>query len=230
MNLDPKNILKVIVVAVVLVLLIFGVNAFINSTNLNVVSTDPSLDNFSNAVPFLDVNFNKTLIPKSVSISSRQNIISSYKVSGKTIYIDLNLLFLNRTYTITINHAESNDKKTISNKDLTFTTVYINPSDLPANQQKAILNHQDNYSSPLNDPLVAHLPYQTLNYILSSQIENGKDGKPTLAINANILLNQSQMADEASSITQIKQEINDYISSFGLNPANYNIQYTVTTP
>jgi hypothetical protein len=55
------------------------------------------------------------------------------------------------------------------------------------------------------------------------------DGQATLEINAQLLLSYADLSSpqsEQAAIAQYESEINQYISSFGLNPSNYIINYS----
>jgi len=194
----------------------------------HIVSTDPPVSRVSNSIPFFNINFNKPLVSKSLKITSSPDIISSYNVSGKAIDISLKPLTVNQAYTITINSLAATDNETIQNKSLRFVAQYISPQDLPNDQKQAILHNQENYSSPADNPIVGHLPHSTLNFILSAQVTTGTNSKPSLVLQAQILLAPGVTgATAAADINQYKQDVLSYIQSLGLNPAQYNIQYQI---
>ncbi|HVA11495.1 MAG TPA: hypothetical protein VNG32_05020 [Candidatus Dormibacteraeota bacterium] len=222
--------LKVAVVVLIVGLVILTAYHLFLLSKFRVVSTDPNVGQVSSAIPFFKINFNKPVAGKGLIITSNPNIIGSYKVDDKTVNISLTPLATNEAYAITINSITATDGEVITNKAFHFTAQYINPSSLPQDQQKAIIHSQENYSSPANDPIVAHLPYSTLNFTLSAQVTPGSNGKSALVLQAVLLLNEAEMSNQTAAAVQDEQMVSNYISSLGLNPSNYTIKYAISTP
>jgi len=80
------------------------------------------------------------------------------------------------------------------------------------------------------EPLLNQLPYATTDFSLSADFGSSASGAPKLNIDATILLSQSDTGNEDSATDQYKQEALDYLSSLGVNPANYTINYTIQQP
>ncbi len=221
-----RVVLGIIVVALVgwVIIYTLGVHKF------RVVSTNPATNQVSSATPFFDVTFNKPLLERGLKITSSPNIVDSYAAKGRVIDISLAPMTINNTYIITIHSVLATDGETITNKSFRFVANYISPSNVSKKQQQAILNNQDNYSTPINDPIMAHLPYQTLNFSLSAQVTPGSNGKSGLVLQAQLLLSEADMSDQVAGVAQDKQMVVNYIQSLGLNPTKYNIEYSVSTP
>jgi hypothetical protein len=209
--------------SLVIVILIFSV---FNSRKFHVVSTNPSTSSVSYITPFFIINYNKS-IAASVSISSSPNLVRNYTVSGETIIINLNSMRVGVSYFIDIKSVTDINRGVIKNKIFKFTAQNISYDNLPKDQQQIIVNNQDRYPSPINNPITAHLPYTTAGYSLSSDIVSGPNGMAELVLNATITLSQVDMTDETAAIAGYKQDIVNYIESLGLNPANYTINYTI---
>src|SRR5262249_32745118 len=115
---------------------------------------------------------------------------------------------------------------TINNKSIKFTAQSLSYNQMPKDAQKYLVSHQDNYAPVQKDPILASLPYSTLDFNLDSSFPTGKNGKPTLVLQAQLLLAPGVTGAEATTDTeQYKQEVLDYIKSLGLSPDNYTIQY-----
>lgn len=232
MDFDTQNFkrikaLLILVITVIVVVVAFNIFAL---SKFHIVNTDPNLGQISNAAPSLTINFNKPIISNSVEIAAYPNVIASYSVHNKSIDISFTSLTINTTYNIIITRVVSTDNEVISNKGLSFVAQYISPKNLPKDEAEQILKNQDNYVSPANDPIVAHLPHDTLSYSLSAQITGGPNGKSRLVLNAELLLSEADMSNENAAIAKDKQAIQDYIQSVGLNPQNYTIIYNVSVP
>ncbi len=212
----------VILAVIVAILLVYN---FIQLQKFHIVNTDPSTSRFSNLIPFMKINFNKPVSRQGLYVSSSPNIINSYTVNNKTLSLSLKPLTLDKSYVVTLRSVYSTNGQKIINDTIRFTTTYINPNNLPTDQQQAILRNQDHYSSPLNNPIVQYLPHQTLNYELSAAVSNNQ-----LVLNAQITLNEANMSNEALAVASYKQQIASYIQSLGLNPNSYTIRYSVQTP
>jgi len=227
MNNDNQNFKRITILAgsIIILLVLFIVFQLISLEKFHVVSTDPTTNQVSNAVPFFKVNFNKSLLASALTITSSPSITKDYSISGKTLNITLAPLTVNQAYTISIKSITDTSQKTLSNLVFRFTAKSIYPTDLPKDQQQAILKNQDNYSSPANDPIFKNLPHQTLSYTLTGQISSSQ-----LLLNAQLFVSQAEMGDESAAVAQDKQEVVSYIQSLGLNPSNYTIVYTVTAP
>lgn len=76
------------------------------------------------------------------------------------------------------------------------------------------------------EPMLSHLPYKTTDFSLAADFTNGSNGEPKLAIDATIHLSGADEGDPTAATAQYKQEVLNYISSCGVDPANYTINYT----
>lgn len=76
------------------------------------------------------------------------------------------------------------------------------------------------------EPMLNHLPYKTTDYTLVADFTSGINGEPKLTVDATLRIAAAD-AGNTTVINQYKQEVASYISSFGLSPANYTINYTV---
>ena len=217
-------------VLVLLGLLFIGIAliVMVNGLTFHEVGTNPSLRNVSVISPFLYITFNQNL--SAYSVSSTLNITSHAKIMGKSIYIPLPRLIKNYSYDIELSNILSTTGKTIKSLKLQFVAKDISASNLPKDQQKAILNNKDSFVGPSNDPILSHLPYGNLDFSLSSVVGPGANGSSTLYLQARLLLSHADTYNEQVAVDQYKKEVSDYIKSLGLDPSKYNIQYTVVQP
>lgn len=221
---------KLALVLLVFLAVVWGLFYVLEVLPFHIVSTNPKLNNVTVISPFLEVNFNDRLSKDGLSVAaSNKAIISSYTVKGKVLTINLQNLHIKSSYKITIRSIKSVYGKQLSNQTLSFATKIANFQQLPADQQKALINSQDNYpKNPLDsDPIIAHLPYSTLDFSMTAQITT----QPKVVLNTKIYLSaaDSESGDAArqAAISQYEQEAVSYIQSLGLNPANYIINYEI---
>ncbi len=223
------QVVKVLAVLAVIVLCIFAGIKIYQAVVFRIVSTSPQTNLVATTTPFMKVTFNKTLSNTGVALSSTSGIIKSNSVAGKTLIIYLDYpLKANTRYSINIVSIKSTSGSTINSKSITFTAQNLPYGQMPKAQQKYLVSHQDNYTPVQKDPILASLPYSTLDFSLDSSFPTGKDGQPTLVLQAQLLLAPGVTGAEAATDTaQYKQEVLDYIKSLNLNPDNYTIQYQV---
>lgn len=180
--------------------------------------------NFASSTPVFKVKFNKALSDKGIAVVSDPMIIESTEVSGNTLNIKIQAPLKNKQkYTITINSVFSTTGQKLSNKKYTFTAKDIDPATLPKDQQQTILDNQKQ-TPAATDPIMAHLPYATLDFRIDPVITTGSDGKQSLVLQAQLYILDSAGNSDAQA-AQAKQEVLDYIRSLGYDPANYTIQY-----
>ncbi|MHB1865226.1 MAG: hypothetical protein ACYCPS_03640 [Candidatus Saccharimonadales bacterium] len=225
-----RRLFKLAIILIALSIIVYIVTYFVNLRNFRVVSTDPITSQVASIDPYMVVNFNKQLVASSVRLSSTPKIIQSYEVQGRSLTIKLSVMELNKSYTIIINSITATNNQVIKNQDIQFTTRYIPVNQLPKGEQNAIKNNQVNYKSVTNNPIVKYLPHTTLNYSLIAATGNGTNNQEQFVLQATIYLNQADMTDESTAISNYEQEVVNYIQSLGFNPSNYKIDYVISTP
>jgi len=232
MNNDPSLKAKRLLAGALIVLLAWTGFTIWHQLTFHIVSTEPSVSKVSTIAPFFKVTFSQTITDSGLSIqSSQSNLIGTPLVAGKVLTIPFKAaLTSGKVYTITLVNVDSSNGKKITNKAFTFKPYYIASSELPADQQQAILKEQIDNTTNSNDPILSHLPYQTTDFTLSEVTTPVKNPPKNLPLLATITLSQADSGDQAAAVAQYKQEVTSYITSLGLNPANYDITYVVQTP
>lgn len=130
-------ILFVVVVALLGVLMIW------RSSTFHIVSTAPSIHNVSTVSPYLQIQFSQPLSTDHLKIRTSSSFTRSPEVSGKTLTIPFVVpLASGQNYSITLVSVRSVKGKTIVNKVFRFKPTYIPSSQLPANQQQALLKNE----------------------------------------------------------------------------------------
>lgn len=115
-------------------------------------------------------------------------------------------------------------------------TIYITAIDQPsANAALAWITQSGYDPNKLNvvtilEPLLNHLPYQTTDFILKPSFVSGQNNQPRLEIDATLLLSHADASNPTAAAATYKQEVISYLTSLGVNPANYTINYTVNSP
>ncbi len=198
--------------------------------NFSYQSTDPSTSQVANWTPFLKIKFNQNLSSSDLSVKMSPNDFygKGYSVSGDELILSLGVpMQTGTTYKISVDKIKDSHGQTISNLNFSFTPVAKNISQLPESQQEALVGR--NESSPVyKDPILSHLPYQSLDFSLAATFPTGKNNLPSLVLIADIFV---PMADTGSLqqevINQYQQEVVNYIVSLGLNPKSYTIDYVI---
>ena len=223
---------------VLLCILALAVVLFIVSVSRNhgfrVTNTDPSTSNVATVSPMFTIYFSEALSTTGASVTASPNVIRSYTISGSDIAIKLNYPMSDgQKYTVTIS-VHSKTGAALTKKEITFKASLKASSKLTAQQQQQLLNDQDKYPAIDNDPLLLHLPYTTLDFGLTGDAVTVSKGKQVVEVIANIYMSQADMeapnVPDPSIVAQRKQEVIDYITSLGVDPANYNITYQVQQP
>ncbi len=221
---------KVRLLAVLGVIMVGGLSILstIRSARFHVAGFDPSLKTVATFTPSLTVHFSKPLTKNGLEIAMSPNAIKSYDISGKDLVVKLTYPMQAKTkYRFTIKSVAAESGATIKNYTASFTPKDMPYESLPAGQQKELFNNQDkDQPAALSDPIITHLPYHTLGFTLSALL-SGQGANQKLTLDAEITLSHAEMSDEANAVAQYKQQITDYISSFGLDPSKYTINYTV---
>jgi Bacterial Ig-like domain len=171
---EPRSLLKhkklIIVFGLIIILLLIVVQID-RSKKFHVVSTNPGTSSVSLISPFLDVNFNKQLVPSSLVINSSSGLVSSYYVQGKSIVINLNTpMNEGQTYSVNITQIADTTGDKLSDISVSFTPKNIALQNLPQDQQAAILKKQTGYQNPLNSVIYSGVSYLTDNGISVVQI------------------------------------------------------------
>jgi hypothetical protein len=224
---------KILLTAIVVVLLLVGVLIVatrLTTHPLKVVATNPQLNNISNITPFLKIDFNETVESSGLSVTGSDNIVKSFSASGNVVTVLLQNMQKNTNYSVTLDSAKTNSGSTVTNKTFSFkTNGVIYTWQLPKDQQKVLMQEQA-AAQPKTDPILAYLPHATLDYYLSSTA-NTVNGQPQLVLQAQLDIFPGNLVNgsEADTIAAYKQQVLNYISSLGLNPAKYDIQYQVVT-
>jgi hypothetical protein len=224
-----KNIKSIVILVIAIGCIWLGYTIYKNA-QFHVVSVNPSLSKISVLTPSIDVNFNDP-ITSNVVATGDSFINSVQKISSKTVQIGFATpLKLNQKYSINLGTLTSTNHQKINNLVLVFKAGYINFNNLSKAQQQQILSKTDTLPPSLNDPIVSHLPYGTLDFNLTAS-PTYSNGKTSLVLNAQLLIPYGYLSDptaEQALVNQYKQEVVQYITSLGLNPNNYNIQYTIS--
>lgn len=226
---NPKNLfnkrLLALLALVIAFLLAYGIYLTIENSVFHVVSTNPSTNSVATVSPFFNIYFNRDLKPGGIKISSMPNIISSYHVVDKVIYIKLiTPLRSANKYTITLNSIRDSEGDQLGQQSLSFTPQYIPSQNLPYDQRQALLKNQVRYNEQHSNPIVKHLPHSTPDFNLTYGYQT-INNQQHLVLNAELFIPQAQANNISATAAQDQQEILQYIQSLNLNPSSYTIHY-----
>lgn len=217
-NSSGKNVTRLLGLVLVIALVLVGYFVY-RSAAFHVVGTNPSTRKVPTVATYFDINFNKALDSKGVSLSSTPNIISSYKVTGKVIKISLDTatmgtLKTGQLYEIVVHQISDTGGQELKNLTFSFKPVSVPASDLSKNQQQALLKQQTQYNTAASDPLIQKLPFDGpgLEYEISYTVQY--DPKPQYTVTIT------------SPTLQGQEDAIAWIKSLGVNPSNYIIEYS----
>ncbi len=223
----PKK-LKLLGLTVVFLIIAFMVFEYFNFSYLG---TNPGPSQTYNWTAVIEFKFNKSLISKGLSVSMTPNsLYGNYKVKGNLIEVPLSVpLSTQTTYSITVNSVYDNHGQELKNLVYTFKPKSISVSSLPDYQKYDLISR--NEASPVyKDPILKHLPYDTIDFSLAATFPAGKNNIPSLVLVAKINVPAAYTGSLAQQVTnQYEQEVQSYISSLGLNPSSYTIDYVVNS-
>lgn len=221
--LNKKNI---ILLLVLLFTTLIGLFVY-RSMTFRLVGVEPNTNHVSVISPFIDISFNKPLKKDSIEPKSNTTTLAGFDiVDKKTIRVFFDDLQLDSNNTITIELVESEGGKQLHNLSFNFTAKDISFENLSKAQQEAILKQQDTPNTKRDDPVLAYVPYGGLNFELNAVVQDEQ-----LILQAKLLLSAADVRIDANSaIERYKQEVRDYITSKGLNPDSYTIDYQVVQP
>jgi hypothetical protein len=223
---------KLWAIIVILMAVLIAAYSVYKDSQFRLLSTNPAVNNLAAVAPSIMLNYNKPLAITSVVVTSKQHIISSYQVSSKSIIINFNsALNLNTSYAIYIQSVKDTAGEAISNQSIMFIPKDISAQQLTKMQQEALLKKQVNATQTENngDPILKYLPYSTLDYSLTTSYITSATSATQLVINAQLVIDQADMdtaQDTDAAVASKKAEVIQHIQSLGLNPSNYDIQYT----
>ncbi|HUD07945.1 MAG TPA: hypothetical protein VMQ52_02615 [Candidatus Saccharimonadales bacterium] len=228
-----SNSFKKLLVASVVVVLLFVVGLFFWNLRFHITGTNPPLSSVDFVIPYIDVTFNKSLDPKSAVVNSSSPVKAYAVVGSKDLRIYLQApMTANKSYTLLIKSIESSGNSLLINQKLTFVARNVDFNQLTPAEQKEIINEQSQFPPSMEDPILSHLPYGTLDYNLTDSYQT-VGGKTKLILDAQLFLDALDVSSpqaEQSAISSYEQEVAQYISSLGLNPSSYDIQYTIVQP
>lgn len=227
---------KFIIIGVVLLVALLGWLAYREFFTFYLKGTSPNTASVSSSSPYVKLNFNKQLKNDGYTLDLKmddQDIFVDHKVEGKTfkVYLPTNME-VGQAYVLTLSNISATDGKTLS-ATLEFTTKDIPVDELDKEQQDELLRLQsDLRTNEVNDPILQELPHGTLNYNLSAFISGGEGTDvpgDRLTLQAQIMLSSVDIkSGQDAAVARAQSDIAAWITSLGLDPANYQIEYTVT--
>lgn len=223
---------------IVIILAVGGYYTYKQFFTFYSTGTTPDTENISVIAPYIDINFNKSLLDdQELTLVDEKFVTRGYKIQDKTIRIELDELKLDQEYTLSIEQVTSHDDRVLENVSVSFTTKDIPYLELSKAQQEYILEQQNEQPYTISDPILTHVPHSTLDFELRPVIREtfGDDEDAgvygELVLEARLLLTAADMRiDEAGAIKQYSEEVREYIRSLGLNPDDYKIEYVPVRP
>ena len=224
---------KFIIAGLILIILGIAWAVYYSLFVFHISSTNPDSGSVSRYAPVLRLHFNKELADEKIEVTG--DIVKSIEVKAKdkTIVVYLNNLDVTKDadYTFTINSVSSTSGDVLKNKVVSFHTKNIPFSELSAEDQKIVLDAQQNKKASLySDVIFESLPYSTLTYSIDAR-EPISDVPGVKVIITATLSAADVRTDRTGAIERAYAEARAYLSSLkGVSLPNYDIQYEVTEP
>ena len=150
-NVRPRINRPVVSIILVALAILAGTYWFLAVRPFHIVSTNPKTNNVASVSPFLEINFNHTLSPKGLSVSSQPSIIDTYVVKGKVLDLILKSpLATSTTYTISLTDISDSNGNKLS-KALSFKPKDLSYNQLSKQQQQALLQQQTTHPQSKNN-------------------------------------------------------------------------------
>ncbi len=227
-----QSVLSKLLIASIALLLCVAIGFGIwNMLRFRVTGTVPNMKGtVPTATSVVKIKFSKALdTSREIArgeITDPQAIVHEVSIEDKALLFRLDDLQEGVQYTIGLNYIQSKSGQRIDNIQFTFVPRYVAPDDMSPEQQELELQETDRNN--LEDPIMKYLPHSTLNYTLHPAHEADEEGGYVFVVDAKILLSAAEVRiDRLGTVELRKKEIQDYIRSLGLDPANYVIRYNV---
>lgn len=217
--------------AIVFVLLLAGFIGYIiftsNPTGFRIAKTDPKTSDVATLTAFIQVEFSEPIVKDSVKIP-QQDSVSRFDISDKTIKFYLGNVEKDKKQTITIESVTSQTGKKLTNQKISYKPKDTPWSKIPPEQQTAVLEGQEHKSTTNTDPVMQYMPHNTINYKLNAVIDNN-----TVKLHATITPSNADTDGTVVNpavVDQYKREVVAYLQSINIDPAKYNLTYSVVNP
>lgn len=217
---------------ILILAVIAGISVFllIRDQQFRLVKSTPSRSGtVSTSTNGFELFFNKDLdgsADYSKSITDPGHLVGRIRLDKRSIIIETGPILQDKKYSFSLHDIHDAKGDVIKEIKFDFTAKYLPDSKISDEQKSLIAKLSRQY---LQDyPLLAHLPYSTLDYSLEAvfnQDENQRLGQPE--IQAKLFLSHADMSEPRAATARYKQEVIDYITSLGLNPSDYKINYLV---
>lgn len=234
-----KRYKQLIVLAAVILMAFVGWFIYREFFTFYLKGTWPDSARVSYAYPYISLDFNKALSKEgyeAILYNSEDKIeYTRQEINDKSLIIYLpGDKSVGDTFRVAVDKLSSSDGRTLSIQ-LEFTLQDISFDRLSEHDQEEILRIQDirDEAQP-NDPIMNSVPHSELNYNLTIEllpVRGGEESTGGVLLHGEILLSAADVRiDRDGAIEQAKQDIHSYISSLGLDPVSYQIEYSVTEP
>jgi len=229
-----KPRLKLFIILAVVFAVIIAAIMLIQGRRFHVVSSVPdATGTVPTSLNSFQVETNKDLAPDidyMKQLEDPAQHVKSIKVDGKKLKITTAEHAVDKKYSFTIKNIRAKSGESIQAVKFNYTARYVAYEKL-SKAEKAQLEEQK--TSVLKaDPILDHLPHSTLDYSLEAQFGDAEAGATSsFVLNAKLLLTNADVKiGEAQAVDSYKKEVTDYITSLGLKPESYIIQYQVVRP
>ncbi len=191
------------------------------------LSTDPpSGSTIVSASRLITLSYNKELddVDKEKQlITSDKDIISSFRVEGSSILIQLSNLEVGKAYTLTLINIRALDGSEISNYVYKFDYQYVPYGKLDKKEQQRQINTTDRGN--LESPVIKALPITTAQYYISYKLLEQPDakGKQEKIIIALLLTNQD--LEDKAKIIRYKKAALEFLRANNIDVDDYTVEY-----
>jgi len=184
-----------------------------NLIHFHVVSVNPSISKINIATPFIQINTNHQL-SKNIKVTGTSNLIKSYSIRDKQIYIQLNTILEVKKYNLVVTNISDKNGNKIAELNYTFNPTTNGFNTLPADQLKFYLDQQLNYNNKVYSGIYSLLPFTGPNFEYQINYDIEPSGNPLFTVKYNS--------------AKAKQDAINFMNYYKVNSNNSTINYVLT--
>lgn len=223
----------IIIAACIVIALVAAWLIYFYFFTFSVLSVSPSKTRFSTVSPIIKIETTRAISDKTITFDDGgTGIVASVKHTDKTIIVNLyQNMRADKEYTVTLKGIESKDGYRMQSFVYTFTPVN-DPSLVSSEENKIILQRQDEKPSIVSDPVASATPITSDSYVVKSVMNATPDGKGSVSLVATIFITREE-AEQGyqAAVDTHKAEIFEALSKIKEYSADaYPITFTIQGP
>ncbi len=207
------------------VLILLVIEVVYQTTHLIITGQYPSSNatNMPTVAP-IKLTFNNAVDPTSIKYTITPAVDIKVQVTkGQILFIPTAGFITDQTYTFNLSSVSTKGGGTTTSRQFSFTTKYLTAAEVPSWVNQANLQQTDSHLN--SNPIVAMLPYETLDYKIEYHLGNNQE--VILDIQLYGQYNRpDQYNDYIQQLKDNKAAALQYLKDKGFDPKSYTIIYT----